>query len=79
MEKVDQSNKENGTNAKCEMQDVTTTYNEMTTYGPAVFIKETSVHQKILLLALSQCIKRAGLPEVPLGDVSLTYFLSYSY
>lgn len=42
----------------------------MTEYGASTFVQETSLQQKVFLLALSQCIKRAGLPEVPLGDVS---------
>lgn len=52
------------------MHDINETYREMTEYGPTTFVKQASLQQKVLLLALSQCIKRAGIPEVPLGDVS---------
>lgn len=86
VEKVDQENREaksldnKAKKRLCGMKDVTETYREMTEYGPATFVKQASLQQKVLLLALSQCIKRAGIPEVPLGDVSyssLSYIVDY--
>ncbi|GAA6012094.1 hypothetical protein JCM11491_001748 [Sporobolomyces phaffii] len=57
---------------KCTIADATAAYNEMTRSGPGVFIKGLSLHQKVLLLALAQCIRRAGVPEVEL-DAVLTW------
>lgn len=51
------------------MQDVSDTYKEMTNYGSNAFVKRAGLHQKVFLLALSQSIKRAGVPEVDVGDV----------
>lgn len=71
VEKIDQRNQENPREAPklCSMQDVSNTYKEMTNYGSNAFVKRAGLHQKIFLLALSQSIKRAGVPEVDVGDV----------
>jgi hypothetical protein len=74
VEKVDQKNKErdDGETAVCTIGDASATYREMTDHGSNVFVKKASLHQKILLLALAQCIKRAGVPEVELENVRLS-------
>ncbi|GAA5951775.1 hypothetical protein JCM3765_003115 [Sporobolomyces pararoseus] len=54
---------------KCTIQDATAAYNEMTKTGPGFFVKRLSFHEKVLLLALAQCIRRAGVPEVELDSV----------
>lgn len=73
MEKKDQSNQEKGVTELCTMADVAETYKEMTNYGSTAFVKQASLHHKIFLLALSQCIKRAGVPEVELESVSFLF------
>ncbi|GAA5933067.1 origin recognition complex subunit 1 [Sporobolomyces koalae] len=57
------------TEIKCTIQDATAAYNEMTKSGPGFFVKRLSLHQKILLLALVQCVRRAGVPQVELDSV----------
>lgn len=72
MEKKDQRNKQDNPDGEpelCTMADVAQTYSEMTNYGSNLFVKRASLHQKIFLLGLSQCIKRAGVPEVSLETV----------
>ncbi|GAA5889888.1 hypothetical protein JCM16303_001490 [Sporobolomyces ruberrimus] len=54
---------------KCTIQDATQAYNEMTKTGPAFFVKRLSLHEKVLLLALAQCVRRAGVPDVELESV----------
>ncbi|GAA6063239.1 hypothetical protein JCM10212_000341 [Sporobolomyces blumeae] len=54
---------------RCTIQDATAAYNDMTKNGPGTFIRRLSLHQKVLLLALAQCIRRAGVPEVELDSV----------
>lgn len=54
---------------KCTIQDATAAYNEMTRTGPGFFVKRLSFHEKVLMLALAQCIRRAGVPEVELDSV----------
>lgn len=55
---------------RCTIQDATAAYNEMTKTGPGFFVKRLSFHEKVILLALAQCIRRAGVPEVELDAVS---------
>lgn len=55
---------------RCTIQDATQAYNEMTKTGPAFFVKRLSLHEKVLLLALAQCVRRAGVPDVELESVS---------
>ncbi|SCV74696.1 BQ2448_7725 [Microbotryum intermedium] len=78
VEKVDQRNRDrgDGEEGRCEVADATATYTEMTNHGSSVFIKRASLHQKILLLALAQCIKRAGVPEVEL-EVVIKWHLDF--
>ncbi|SGY83361.1 BQ5605_C009g05632 [Microbotryum silenes-dioicae] len=78
VEKVDQRNRDrgDGREGRCEVADATATYTEMTNHGSSVFIKRASLHQKILLLALAQCIKRAGVPEVEL-EVVIKWHLDF--
>ncbi|GAA5867823.1 hypothetical protein JCM1840_003456 [Sporobolomyces johnsonii] len=54
---------------RCTIQDATAAYNEMTKYGPGFFVRRLSLHQKVLLLAVAQCIRRAGVPEIELDTV----------
>ncbi|GAA5911697.1 origin recognition complex subunit 1 [Sporobolomyces salmoneus] len=54
---------------RCTIQDATAAYNEMTRTGPGFFVKRLSFHEKVLMLALAQCIRRAGVPEVELDSV----------
>ena len=61
---------------KCTIQDATAAYNEMTKTGPGFFVKRLSFHEKVLLLALAQCIRRAGVPEVELDSVRPPLFTS---
>lgn len=74
-EKVDQSNQEaiaRGEDPRlCTMSDASSTHREMTDHGSNVFVKKASLHGKILLLALAQCIKRAGVSEVEADAVRL--------
>lgn len=80
---VDQRNRDRKEKELCSATDLNEMYKEMTNYGSAAFLEQTSMHQKILLLGLSQCIRRSGVPEVALIDVSdseeldecVTYFL----
>ena len=41
----------------------------MTNYGSNFFVKRLSLTQKILMLAIAQCAKRAGVPEIKANDV----------
>ncbi|GJN88674.1 hypothetical protein Rhopal_001640-T1 [Rhodotorula paludigena] len=61
---------------KCTIQDATQAYNDMTRQGPAAFVRRLSTHGKVLLLAVAQCIRRAGVPEVEL-DTVLTWHLDF--
>ena len=54
---------------RCTIQDATAAYNDMTRTGPATFIRRQSTHAKVLLLAVAQCAKRAGVPDVELDTV----------
>ncbi|BGO97555.1 putative Origin recognition complex subunit 1 (putative) [Rhodotorula toruloides] len=51
---------------KCSIQDATQAYNDMTRQGPAAFVRKLSTQMKVLLLAVAQCVRRAGVPEVEL-------------
>lgn len=55
---------------KCTIQDATQAYNDMTRQGPAAFVRRCSTMGKVLLLAVAQCVRRAGVPEVELDTVS---------
>lgn len=48
----------------------------MTEYGSNAFLKSTSLQMKVFLFSLSQCIKRSGVTEVALEDVSRRSFAS---
>ncbi|KAI5477041.1 origin recognition complex subunit 1 [Pseudohyphozyma bogoriensis] len=76
VEKKDQSNLINGKTELCSMVEVQETAKEMTNYGSNAFVQQASLHQKVFLLALSQCIKRAGVPEVDLETV-MTWHLDF--
>lgn len=54
---------------KCTIQDATQAYNDMTRQGPAAFVRRCSTMSKVLLLAVAQCVRRAGVPEVELDTV----------
>ncbi|GAA5938692.1 hypothetical protein JCM3775_001963 [Rhodotorula graminis] len=54
---------------RCTIQDATAAYNDMTRTGPATFVRRQSTHAKVLLLAVAQCAKRAGVPDVELDTV----------
>lgn len=54
---------------KCTIQDATQAYNDMTRQGPAAFVRRCSTMGKVLLLAVAQCVRRAGVPEVELDTV----------
>lgn len=73
VEKVDQINAELLKNDEpirlCTIDDVKTTYNEMTNYGSNFFLNRLGFHQKIMMLAVVQCTKRAGVPDVTASDV----------
>ena len=72
VEKVDQANMASDDEPRtCTMADAAATYKEMTDHGSNVFVRQTSLHQKIVLLSLAQVIKRDGVPEVELQKVSL--------
>lgn len=49
--------------------DVKEVMNAMQDSPTAAFLKECSLHERIMLAALSKCIKRAGVDEVKWGDV----------
>ncbi|BGP29916.1 Origin recognition complex, subunit 1 [Rhodotorula toruloides] len=61
---------------KCSIQDATQAYNDMTRQGPAAFVRKLSTQSKVLLLAVAQCVRRAGVPEVEL-DTVLTWHLDF--
>ncbi|GAA6050067.1 hypothetical protein JCM3770_001353 [Rhodotorula araucariae] len=61
---------------KCTIQDATHAYNDMTRQGPAAFVRRLSTHAKVLLLAVAQCVRRAGVPDVEL-DTVLTWHLDF--
>ncbi|GAA6023834.1 hypothetical protein JCM10207_005390 [Rhodosporidiobolus poonsookiae] len=67
---------EQGAGLRCTIQDATQAYNDMTRQGPAVFVRRISVMAKVLLLAVAQCVKRAGVPEVEV-DTVLTWHLDF--
>jgi hypothetical protein len=70
-EKVEQLNDSSGKDARlCGISDANTTYKEMTEYGSNAFLKGTSLQMKVFLFSLSQCIKKSGVTEVALEDVS---------
>jgi len=71
VEKKEQSNALKGSSDLCTMADVQETHKEMSNFGSNAFIREVSLHAKIFLLALSQCVKRAGVPEVELEKVRI--------
>lgn len=54
---------------RCTIQDATQAYNDMTRQGPSAVIRRLSTHAKVLLLALAQCARRAGVPDVELDTV----------
>lgn len=78
IEKVNQLNSESPSNQqrKCSIQDVISTYKEMSDFGSTAFIKQLPLHSKIMLLALVQCIKKAGVPEVEFNTVCLSVLSS---
>lgn len=41
----------------------------MTNYGSNLFVKRASLMEKVFLLSLSSCVRRAGINEVEVGDV----------
>lgn len=61
---------------KCTIQDATQAYNDMTRQGPAAFVRRCSTMGKVLLLAVAQCVRRAGVPEVEL-DTVLSWHLDF--
>ncbi|BGO89446.1 hypothetical protein NBRC10512_006633 [Rhodotorula toruloides] len=61
---------------KCSIQDATQAYNDMTRQGPAAFVRKLSTQMKVLLLAVAQCVRRTGVPEVEL-DTVLTWHLDF--
>lgn len=61
---------EEGGEVKCTIKDATAAYNEMTKNGMTGWIKNSSFHQKVLMLGLAQCIRRSGVLEVELDSVS---------
>ncbi|PRQ73649.1 hypothetical protein AAT19DRAFT_15216 [Rhodotorula toruloides] len=58
---------------KCSIQDATQAYNDMTRQGPAAFVRKLSTQMKVLLLAVAQCVRRAGVPEVELETVRFAF------
>ncbi|KAJ2376875.1 Origin recognition complex, subunit 1, partial [Coemansia sp. RSA 2603] len=46
---------------------------EMYASGNVAFIQNASVQQKVFLVALRAAIRKAGVPEVPLGDVAFVH------
>jgi hypothetical protein len=54
---------------RCTIQDATAAYNDMTRQGPAVFVRGASTMSKVLLLAVAQCVRRAGVQEVEVDTV----------
>ncbi|BGP22671.1 origin recognition complex subunit 1 [Rhodotorula toruloides] len=61
---------------KCSIQDASQAYKDVTRQGPAAFVRMLSTQMKVLLLAVAQCIRRAGVPEVEL-DTVLTWHLDF--
>ncbi|GAA5848114.1 hypothetical protein JCM8547_004414 [Rhodosporidiobolus lusitaniae] len=67
---------EQGESVRCTIQDATQAYNDMTRQGPAVFVRRQSMMGKVLLLAVAQCVRRAGVQEVEV-DTVLTWHLDF--
>ncbi|GAA5894655.1 hypothetical protein JCM6882_006648 [Rhodosporidiobolus microsporus] len=65
-----------GKGVRCTIQDATQAYNDMTRQGPAVFVRRLGVMGKVLLLAVAQCVRRAGVQEVEV-DTVLTWHLDF--
>ncbi|GAA5979203.1 hypothetical protein JCM11641_008460 [Rhodosporidiobolus odoratus] len=65
-----------GGGVRCTIQDATQAYNDMTRQGPAVFVRRLGTMSKVLLLAVAQCVKRAGVGEVEV-DTVLTWHLDF--
>ena len=53
------------------ISDVQAVIKAMSSSGPCLWIQQASLHQKILLLALSRCVKKQGQDQIKFGDVSL--------
>lgn len=56
------------------MGDAVSAYAAMTRYGPQDFVRQCSLQQKILLLALAQCSRKKGVTEVEADDVFAWHF-----
>ncbi|KAK4049790.1 Origin recognition complex, subunit 1 [Microbotryomycetes sp. JL201] len=72
LEKVDQVNNANAdpsTKRICSVMDASQTYKEMSDFGANSFLQGTSLVERVLLLSVVQCTKRAGMPEVTVDDV----------
>lgn len=70
LEKVDQVNATLAEPRPCATKDAAEMYKEMSDYSANAFLRGASIVQKLLLLSLAQCVKRAGVPEVPVEEVS---------
>lgn len=59
--------------------DVQAIIKEMSASGPCLWIQKASLHQRILLLALSRCVKKQGQDQIKFGDVcSLSILLDFA-
>lgn len=77
VERVHQANLARpGPPRQCSFQDAGEAYNAMTKYGPQEFVKQCSLQQKILLLAVAQCARKSGVSEVE-AEVAMTWHLDF--
>ena len=77
VERVHQANQTRpGPPRQCTFQDAGEAYNAMTKYGPHEFVKQCSLQQKVLLLAVAQCARKSGVSEVE-AEVAMAWHLDF--
>ena len=52
-----------------KLADVKAVLKDVSSSGPNLWITEATLHQKIMLFALSKCVKKQGVDQIPLTDV----------
>lgn len=56
-------------NKKIGMAEVSDAYKAMMAFTSSPFIRNASLHEQIFLLALSQCVRRYGVSDIPLEEI----------
>ena len=64
------ANAKGSSTVKVTIKDLQAVQKTISASGPAIWIQSATLHQKIMLLALSRCIRKQGLTDTAFEEVS---------